>query len=313
MDNFIDLTTIEDIRALAQAGIDLKQNADPSAATIGLNKILTCLYLNPSLRTKLSTEIAAKQLGMHCINLAADSAWTLETRAGAIMNEGAAEHIKEQAMVLSEYSDIIAIRAFPKLKDAKEDYQNDFISKFAKYSKKPIVNLESGSLHPLQGLADLMTIMETINKPNPKIVLSWAPHPRQLPQSVANSFSDTIQKAGYDLTICCPEGMELSDQYAHHAKVSHDQMEAFEDADIIYVKNWSSYHSYGATYEDANWMITGDKMAKTNNANFMHCLPVRRNVVVADEVIDSPNSIIDRQVSNRVHAAKIVLHSILNR
>lgn len=313
MDNFIDLTTIQDIRALAQAGIDLKKNTDPSVASLGLNKILTCLYLNPSLRTKLSTEIAAQQLGMYCINLDAGSAWTLETRPGVIMNEGAAEHLKEQAMVLSEYSDIIAIRAFPKLKNAQEDYHNDFISKFAQYSKKPIVNLESGSLHPLQGLADLMTIMETINKPNPKIVLSWAPHPRQLPQSVANSFSDTIQKAGYDLTICCPEGMELADQYAHQAQVSHDQMEAFEDADIIYVKNWSSYRSYGATYEDANWMITGDKMAKTNNANFMHCLPVRRNVVVADEVIDSPNSIIDQQVNNRVHAAKIVLHSILNR
>ncbi|WP_236975818.1 acetylornithine carbamoyltransferase [Membranihabitans maritimus] len=310
MNSFLNLENIEDIRALAQAGLDLKNNSG-LANKPGLGKVLTCLFLNPSLRTRLSTEIAATNLGMHCINLSTDSAWKLEMKPGAKMDGGTAEHIQEQAMVLSQYSDIIAIRAFPELKDPNQDYTNDFISQFAKYASKPIVNLESGSLHPLQGLADLMTILEKKQQEKPKIVLSWAPHPRQLPQSVANSFSQTIQKAGFDLTICCPEGMELSEKYNGNAKVSHSQEEAFQNADFIYVKNWSSYHNYGATLQEESWMITKDKMDLTNNGKFMHCLPVRRNVVVEDAVIDSPNSIIDVQVQNRVFAAQSVLKSIL--
>lgn len=312
MNNFLNLDNIEDPRALAQIGIDLKNSSSLSDKP-GLGKILTCLFLNPSLRTRLSTEIAATNLGMHCINLSADSAWKLEMKPGVKMDGATAEHLREQAMVLSQYSDIIAIRAFPELKDAEQDYNRDFISQFARYATKPIVNLESGSLHPLQGLADLMTILEKKEQDRPKIVLSWAPHPRQLPQSVANSFSDTIQKADFDLTICCPEGMELSERYTGNAQVSHSQEEAFQNADFVYVKNWSSYHNYGATLQEESWMITKEKMDLTNNGKFMHCLPVRRNVVVEDEVIDSPNSIIDLQVRNRIFAAQSVLKSILER
>src|SRR5680860_195660 len=247
MKNFINIDDIDDILRLAEEGLLLKQ--DGVSPKTGKGKVLTCLYLNPSLRTRLSTEIAARKLGMDCINLAADGAWKLETRDGIVMNGDSAEHIREQAEVLSRYSDIVAIRAFPLLQKAVEDYHDDFIARFSKYCKKPIVSLESGSLHPLQGLADLITILETKKVERPKIVLTWAPHPRQLPQSVANSFSRTIQQAGYDLTIACPEGMELSTEYTGNAHVMHDQEEAFDGADYIYAKNWSSYKNYGETLD----------------------------------------------------------------
>ena len=309
MKNYINTDNIDNLLSLAKEGLRLK--TDGVSPETGLGKILTCLYLNPSLRTRLSTEIAARKLGMECINLTADSAWKLETRDGIEMSGDSAEHIKEQAEVLSRYSDIVAIRAFPKLEDADEDYHDDFITRFSKYCNKPIVSLESGSLHPLQGLADLITIEETRNVERPKIVLSWAPHPRQLPQSVANSFSRTIQQAGYDLTIACPEGMELSDDYLGNARVVHNQEEAFEKADYIYAKNWSSYHNYGNTLNLPEWMISSEKMNKTRNGRFMHCLPVRRNVVVADDVLDSEASLVGLQAENRIYAAQVVLKELL--
>lgn len=310
MKNFINTDAIDDILALAREGLQLKKEGLMEKP--GTGKILTCLYLNPSLRTRLSTEIAARKLGLECINLAADSAWKLETKKGMVMNGDAAEHIIEQAEVLSRYSDIIAIRAFPKLQDPYEDYHDDFITRFARHASKPIVNLESGSLHPLQGLADLMTIEETRKTERPKIVLTWAPHPRKLPQSVANSFSRTIQQAGYDLTIACPEGMELADQYTGHARVTHNQDEAFENADFVYAKNWSSYHSYGQiTLDRPEWTVTKSKMELTNNGKFMHCLPVRRNVVVADDVLDSDMSLVGEQAENRIYAAQVILKHIL--
>lgn len=310
MKHFLNTDSITDIRGLAREALELKSREGLSGLP-GAGRILTCMYLNPSLRTRLSTEIAAHKLGMKCINLDAASAWKLETKMGAIMDQDAAEHLKEQAKVLSAYSDIIAIRAFPGLKDRNEDYHHDFLSKFAKYSTKPIVNLESGSLHPLQGLADLMTILEASEEVSPKVVLTWAPHPRQLPQSVPNSFSRTIQQAGMNLTIACPEGMELSDEFSRNARVVHNQEEAFQDADFIYAKNWSSFHSYGQTLDAPEWMITEEKMKITNQGKFMHCLPVRRNVVVADEVLDSPSSLIEEQATNRIYAAQIILKKIL--
>lgn len=311
MKNFITTDGISDILSLAEEGLELKKKGVVKKP--GEGKVLTCMYLNPSLRTRLSTEIAARKLGMDCINLAADSAWKLETRTGVVMDGNAAEHIKEQAEVLSRYSDIIAIRAFPMLKDADEDYHHDFIARFAQYCDKPLVSLESGSLHPLQGLADLITIQETKKVPRPKIVLTWAPHPRQLPQSVANSFSRTIQQAGFDLTIACPEGMELSDEYTGNAHVVHNQEEAFDGADYVYAKNWSSFKDYGKTIERPGWMISQEKMNRTNQGRFMHCLPVRRNVVVADEVLDSEASLVGQQAENRIYAAQTVLKNILSR
>lgn len=309
MENFINTDSIDDILTLAREGLWLKN--DGIGHKPGSGKVLTCLYLNPSLRTRLSTEIAARKLGLECINLAADSAWKLETRTGVVMDGDAAEHIVEQAEVLSRYSDIIAIRAFPKLVNADEDYHDDFISRFARHCRKPILNLESGSLHPLQGLADLMTIEESKKSDRPKIVLTWAPHPRQLPQSVANSFSRTIQQAGYDLTIACPQGMELADEYIGNARVVHDQAEAFEGADFVYAKNWSSYHQYGQTLNRPDWTVSESKMDRTNNGRFMHCLPVRRNVVVADAVLDSERSLVGEQAENRIYAAQVILKHLL--
>lgn len=310
MKNYINIESIDDILGLANEGLRLKNSGVDHK--IGEGKVLTCLYLNPSLRTRLSTEIAARKLGMECINLSAESAWKLETRMGVVMDGDAAEHIREQAEVLSRYSDIIAIRAFPGLENAQEDYHDDFISRFAGYCQKPIVNLESGSLHPLQGLADLMTIQETKKVERPRIVLTWAPHPRKLPQSVANSFSHTIRQAGYDLTIACPEGMELSEEYTGNARVLHDQEEALENADYIYAKNWSSFREYGQTIDRPDWTVTLEKMNLSNQGRFMHCLPVRRNVVVTDDVLDSEASLVGLQAENRIYAAQVVLKHLLS-
>ena len=309
MENFINTDSIDDILTIAREGLRLKKDGVDHKP--GSGQVLTCMYLNPSLRTRLSTEIAARRLGLECLNLAADSAWKLETRTGVVMDGDAAEHIVEQAEVLSRYSDIIAIRAFPKLVNAEEDYNDDFISRFARHCSKPILNLESGSLHPLQGLADLMTIEENKKSDRPKIVLTWAPHPRQLPQSVANSFSRTIQQAGYDLTIACPQGMELADEYIGDARVVHDQEKAFEDADFVYAKNWSSYHQYGQTLDRPDWTVTESKMNRTNSGRFMHCLPVRRNVVVSDAVLDSEQSLVGEQAENRIYAAQVILKHLL--
>lgn len=310
MKHYLNTDHLSDLLGLAERGLALK-NQPPDTGGPGAGRVLTCMYLNPSLRTRLSTEIAASRLGMKCINLEAGSAWKLETEFGVRMDQDKAEHLKEQAMVLSAYSDIIAIRAFPGLKDREEDYHRDFITKFSEYADRPIVNLESGSLHPLQGLADLMTILEAEPVRKPKIVLSWAPHPRQLPQSVANSFSRTIQQAGFDLTIACPEGMELAPEFSGKAEIVHDQRSALEGADFVYTKNWSSYQDYGRTIRADDWIIDAEKMKRTREGKFMHCLPVRRNVVVSDEVLDSPGSLIRNQATNRIFAAQIVLKEIL--
>ena len=239
--------------------------------------------------------------------------WTLEYEDGAIMNQGASEHIKEAAEVVSQYADIIAIRAFAGLVDKEKDNAEIVISGFLKHATVPIVNMESATGHPLQALADAITMEEHKTPHRPKVVLSWAPHPRALPQAVANSFVKMMQKQeNMDFVITHPKGYELNPEITKDSTIEHDQNKAFENADFIYTKNWSNYNEYGQiTNTDPNWTVTGEKMALTNNAKFMHCLPVRRNVIVADEVIDSENSIVIEQANNRTYSAQLVLQKIL--
>jgi N-succinyl-L-ornithine transcarbamylase len=282
---------------------------------LGRNKTLGLIFLNPSLRTRLSTQRAAQNLGMDVIVMNLDKeGWSIETKDGVVMDGSAAEHIKEAAAVIGQYCDIVGVRSFPKLQNREEDYADETLNKFLKYAGVPVVSLESATLHPFQSLADLITITELKNKPKPKVVLSWAPHPKNLPQAVPNSFSEWMTKTDFDFVITHPQGYELAEQFTKGAKIEYDQDKAFKGADFIYAKNWSSYKEYGKILsQDKNWTINNKKMALTNNAKFMHCLPVRRNVVVADEVLDGPNSVVLQQAKNRIYSAQIVLKKILQQ
>jgi N-succinyl-L-ornithine transcarbamylase len=276
---------------------------------LGKNKTLVMLFFNASLRTRLSTEKAAKNLGMSVMVLNVNDAWNLEFEDGTIMNANSSEHIKEAARVISQYADVIAVRAFPSLTDKQKDESEHVLNTFVKYATVPIINMESATAHPLQALADAITITEMAQKPKPKVVLSWAPHPRALPQAVANSFVEMMQNMDVDFTITHPEGYELNPQITKKSKINYNQKEALKDADFVYVKNWSNYKNYGKVLnEDPNWMMTKEKLG---NAKFMHCLPVRRNVVVEDAVLDGDNSIVIQQANNRTYAAQIVLKQIL--
>ena len=274
------------------------------------------LFFNPSLRTRLSTQKAAINLGMNVMvmNFGAEG-WTLEFEDGTIMNQGASEHIKEAAEVVSQYCDIIAIRAFAGLTDKEKDNAETVMNGFVKYATVPIVNMESAAGHPLQSLADAITMAEFKTKHKPKVVLTWAPHPKALPQAVANSFVEMMQlQRDMDFVITHPEGYELNPEITKDSVIEYNQDKAFENADFIYAKNWSNYNDYGkVTNTDKNWTVTAEKMKLTNNAKFMHCLPVRRNVIVADEVIDSENSIVIQQAHNRTYSAQLVLQKILKR
>jgi N-succinyl-L-ornithine transcarbamylase len=294
---------------------------------LGRNKTLGLIFLNPSLRTRLSTQRAAQNLGMDVIVMNLDKeGWSIETKDGVVMDGSAAEHIKEAAAVIGQYCDIIGVRSFPKLQNREEDYKDEVLNKFLKYAGVPVVSLESATLHPFQSLADLITITEL--RPHPslpspvgegkgercKVVLSWAPHPKNLPQAVPNSFAEWMTKTDFDFVITHPQGYELAEQFTKGAKIECDQDKAFKGADFIYAKNWSSYKEYGKILsQDKNWTITNKKMALTNNAKFMHCLPVRRNVVVADEVLDGPSSVVLQQAKNRIYSAQIVLKKILQQ
>lgn len=281
-------------------------------AELGKNKTLVLLFFNPSLRTRLSTTKAAQNLGMNVLSLNISQAWGIEFEDGSIMNIDKAEHIKEAAAVISQYADIIGVRSFPGLKDKEEDYKDHILNQFVKYASVPIINLESATLHPLQSLTDLYTIETYKNKKQPKVVLSWAPHPKALPQSVPNSFIEWMNRTSYDFVISHPIGYELSPHFVKNNRVEYDQEKAFLNADFIYAKNWSSYSDYGKILSTkTDWTITSQKMTMTNNAYFMHCLPVRRNVVVNDEVIDGPNSLIIQQAKNREIIAETVLSEIL--
>ena len=311
MKNYINLSDIEDLKALIHDARAMKSN--PPEEKSGKGKTLGMLFFNPSLRTRLSTEKAARLLGMEVMVMNADKdGWALEFEEGAIMNSDKAEHIKEAAAVLSQYCDIIAVRAFPGLKDREKDETELVMNSFKKYASVPIVNLESATGHPLQALTDAITIQELSEKSRPKVVLTWAPHPKALPQSVANSFTEMMQKMEVDLVIANPEGYDLDPKIRTNVRVEHNQEKAFEEADFVYVKNWSSYEKYGQLLEvEENWTVDQAKLKKTNNAKVMHCLPVRRNVVIADDILDSDNSIVINQANNRTFAAQAVLKKLL--
>lgn len=327
MKNFVSVhdvapsgNTGEAIHALVQKALACKAN--PFAEkSLGANKRIGCLFLNPSMRTRLSTQIAAQNLGMEAIvfNVGSEG-WALEFEEEAIMSGTSVEHVKDAAPVFGKYFDILAIRTFPSLKNRDDDYSELYIKQFIKYAGIPVVSLESATLHPLQSLTDIITIQETLRDAplksgtQPKIVLSWAPHVKPLPQCVANSFSQWVNAWGKaDFVITHPEDYELSEEFTRGARITHDQDEALKDADFVYVKNWSTFNDYGKIYEsDPGWMLTNKKLEQTRNASVMHCLPVRRNVELSDEVLDGPNSIVTRQASNRVWAAQAVLSSILS-
>lgn len=276
---------------------------------LGIHKTLIMLFFNASLRTRLSTEKAASNLGMDVIILNVSDSWNLEFENNVIMNFSSSEHIKEAAQTISQYGDILAVRAFPTLKDRNEDYKDIIINSFKKYANIPIINLESATAHPLQALADAITISELSTVKKPKVVLSWAPHPKSLPQSVPNSFVKMMQQLDVQLSIVQPKGYELATKITGDTPIYYSQKEAFENADFIYAKNWSSYNDYGKVlHEKTTWKITQDKIKE---AKFMHCLPVRRNVVVDDDVLDSKNSIVIQQANNRTFAAQVVLKKIL--
>ncbi len=313
----------EAIDALVQKALAYKSNP-LTDKSLGTNKRIGCLFLNPSMRTRLSTQIAAQNLGMEAIifNVGSEG-WMLEFEEEAIMSGTSVEHVKDAAPIFGKYFDILAIRTFPSLKNREDDYSELYIKQFIKYAGIPVVSLESATLHPLQSLTDILTITEEMNISNinsssssgrePKIVLTWAPHVKPLPQCVANSFSQWINAWGKaDFVITHPEDYELSSVFTKGATITHDQNEALKDADFVYVKNWSTFTDYGKMYEsDPKWMMTNKKLELTNNAKVMHCLPVRRNVELSDEILDGPNSIVTQEASNRVWAAQAVLAEIL--
>lgn len=315
MKNFISVQDVSDISALVKKALELK--ADPfKYKSLGSNKRIGLLFLNPSMRTRLSTQIAASNLGMESIvfNVGAEG-WTLEFEDEAIMSGTTVEHVKDAAPILGNYFDVLGIRTFPSLKNKEDDYSELYINQFVKYAGIPILSLESATLHPLQSLTDIITITETFKeKHRPKIVMTWAPHVKALPQCVANSFSQWVNAWGQaDFVITHPEDYELDLKFTKGAVITHNQEEALTGADYVYVKNWSTYHDYGKIYcNEPSWMLTNDKLALTNDAKVMHCLPVRRNVELSDEILDGPNSIITREASNRVWAAQAVLHELLS-
>jgi N-succinyl-L-ornithine transcarbamylase len=326
--NFISVNDVQDIDALVQKALGYKA-APYKDKTLGLNKRMGCLYLNPSMRTRLSTQIAAQNLGMEAIVFNVDQeGWAMEFEDGVVMNGTTVEHVKDAAPVLGNYFDILGIRTFPSLKDREGDYSELYIQQFIKYAGIPVVSLESATLHPLQSLTDIITIHEHLllsifplhsstasNKisAKPKVVLTWAPHIKPLPQCVSNSFAQWINKWGKaDFVITHPEGYELDEQFTHGATITTNQDEALKNADFVYVKNWSSYNDYGNILcNDLSWMITLEKLKISNNAKVMHCLPVRRNVEIDDNVLNGTNSIITQEASNRVWAAQAVLSEIL--
>jgi len=318
MKQFIQVGDVSDIQALINKGLDYKQ--DPFMdKMLGAGKRVGLLFLNPSLRTRLSTQVAAQNLGMDAVVFNVDKeGWALEFAEAAIMNGTTVEHVKDAAPVLGQYFDILCIRTFPGLQNRDDDYSEKIINQFIKYAGVPVVSLESATLHPLQSLTDLITIQESIAASKlikkPKVVLTWAPHVKALPQCVANSFAQWVTAANFaDVVITHPAGYELSDSYTNGATITHDQAAALEGADFVYVKNWSSYNDYGKVFcTDPAWMLTANSLKHSSHAKVMHCLPVRRNVELSDEILDSPRSLVTKQAGNRVWAAQAVLSTILS-
>ncbi len=319
MKQFISVTDIPDINSIVEKALGYK--ADPLKDNLlGKGKRMGLLFLNPSMRTRLSTQIAAQNLGMEPVVFnVGQEGWSLEFEEEAIMSGTTVEHVKDAAPILGNYFDILGIRTFPSLKNKEDDYSELYIKQFIKYAGIPVVSLESATLHPLQSLTDIITITETLRQQplnrKPKIVLTWAPHVKPLPQCVANSFAQWVNAWGQaDFVITHPEDYELDPQFTKGATITQDQDAALKDADFVYVKNWSTYTDYGRIYcNDPEWMLTQEKLKLTHQARVMHCLPVRRNVELSDEILDSSNSIVTRQASNRVWAAQAVLAEMLKK
>jgi len=317
MKKFITVADAPNMNELVSKALAYKQ--DPfSDNQLGKNKRIGLLFLNPSMRTRLSTQIAAQNLGMEALVFnVGQEGWALEFEEEAIMSGNTVEHVKDAAPILGKYFDVLAIRTFPSLKNKEDDYSELFINQFVKYTGIPIVSLESATLHPLQSLTDIITITESLRAnpqiKKPKIVLSWAPHVKPLPQCVANSFAQWVNAWGEaDFVITHPEDYELDKTFTKGASITTDQDLALKDADFVYVKSWSTYTDYGRIYcNDPGWMLTNEKLSLTNHAKVMHCLPVRRNVELSDEILDGPNSIVTQQASNRVWGAQAVLSEIL--
>ncbi|MDA9089458.1 acetylornithine carbamoyltransferase [Maribacter arcticus] len=309
MKNYLSINDIDSLSTWVKEAISLKKQPR-KFKELGSDKTIGLLFFNNSLRTRLSTQKAAMNLGMEVIVMNFGSeGWALEYADGTIMDQGTSEHIKEAAQVISQYCDIIAIRAFAGLVDKEKDEAEEVLNGFKKYANVPIVNMESSVGHPLQALTDAITMEEQNFKNDPKVVLSWAPHPKALPHAVANSFVQMMQKQNADFVITHPVGYELDPNITKDCKIEHNQDKALENADFVYVKNWSSYSDYGQIKsQDKTWQMT---LKKLGNAKFMHCLPVRRNVVVADEVLDSKQSLVIEQANNRTFAAQLVLKKIL--
>lgn len=326
---FFSVSDVDSLQGLVEDALLLKQSPY-KFQHLGKNKTLGLVFLNPSLRTRLSTQKAALNLGMHVMVMNMDKeGWALETQDGVVMNGTTVEHIREAAAVMGQYCDILGLRSFPKLQDREEDYSEDLFNKFVKFCNVPVVSLESATRHPLQSLADLITISENSNnspyfsgqghvKAKPKVVLTWAPHVKPLPQAVPNSFSEWMCRAQseglLDFVITHPEGYELAEEFTQGAKVVYKQDEALADADFIYVKNWSSYSEYGKILNDGEgWMLTDKMLEQTNAAKVMHCLPVRRDLELSSKILDGPNSLVIPEAGNRLWAAQAVLKRMLEK
>ncbi len=312
MKRFLTPSDIGDLKKALEEAAEVKKNpyADQH---LGKNKTIVLIFFNSSLRTRLSTQKAATNLGMNVIVLDINKdGWQLETEFGVVMDGDKPEHIKEAVPVIGQYCDIIAVRSFARFENKEEDYSEKLLNQFIEFSGRPVISMESATRHPLQAFADLITIEEQRQVQRPKVVMTWAPHPKALPQAVPNSFVEWMKEADVDLTVTHPEGYELAPEFMEGVNVEYDQKKAFEGADFIYAKSWASFSDYGKVLStDRVWTVNEDKMALTNNAKFMHCLPVRRNMVVSDGVIDSSNSIVIQEAANRVVSAQTVLKRIL--
>lgn len=313
MKQFLTLSDLPDFDAQVALAQQIKANPY-EFEQLGKRKTLGLLFFNPSLRTRLSTQKAARLLGMDVMVMNfSNEAWAIEYEDATIMEGLRSEHVKEAAQVVSQYCDVVGIRAFATLTDKEKDESEQVLQKFIEYASVPILNMESATAHPLQALADALTLTEHDLPKKPKVVLTWAPHPKALPHAVGNSFTRMMQQKDADFVIANPQGYDLDPRITKDIPIIHNQNEALKDADIVYAKNWSSYESYGQILRTDNvWMLTPEKMALTNNAKFMHCLPIRRNVVVADGVLDHPNSIVIEQANNRTFAAAAVLKTLIS-
>ena len=314
MKKFTCVADIGDLSLAVKEALEVK--TDRFAYTeLGRNKTLLMIFFNSSLRTRLSTQKAAMNLGMNVMVLDVNQgAWKLETERGVVMDGDKAEHLLEAIPVMGSYCDIIGVRSFARFESKAEDYEERIIEQFIRYSGRPVFSMEAATRHPLQSFADLITIEEHKRVARPKVVLTWAPHPKALPQAVPNSFAEWMNAADYDFVITHPEGYELDEKFVAGATVEYDQRKAFEGADFIYAKNWAAYKgdNYGKILStDRSWTVDAEKMALTNNAYFMHCLPVRRNMIVTDEVIESPQSLVIEEAANREISAQVVLKRLL--